>query len=106
MKKLIIFIQLLAAGIALQAQEDVYPAKAYAGKIYLTNGTVHVGNGQVIENGTIEINNGKIVQVGANITVPAGDAKVIDVKGKQVYPGMILPVTDLGLKEIANGVRG
>jgi imidazolonepropionase-like amidohydrolase len=90
----------------MQAQEDVYPAKASAGRLFLTNGTIHVGNGQVIENGTIEINNGKIVQVGPNITVPAGDAKIIDVKGKQVYPGMILPVTDLGLKEIANGVRG
>jgi imidazolonepropionase-like amidohydrolase len=105
MKKLIIFIQLLAAGIALQAQEDVYPAKAYAGKLYITNGTIHVGNGQVIENGTIEVENGKIVQVGAGVTVPAG-GKVVDVKGKQVYPGLILPVTDLGLKEIGNGVRG
>jgi imidazolonepropionase-like amidohydrolase len=106
MKKLIILIHCLAYWAAIQAQEDVYPAKAYAGKIYLTNGTVHVGNGQVIENGTIEINNGKIVQVGTNIAMSGGDAKVIDVKGKQVYPGMILPVTDLGLKEIANGVRG
>jgi imidazolonepropionase-like amidohydrolase len=106
MKKLIILIHCLAFFTAMQAQEDVYPAKANAGKIFLTNGTIHVGNGQVIENGTIEISNGKIVQVGPNITVTAGDAKVIDVKGKQVYPGMILPVTDLGLKEIANGVRG
>jgi imidazolonepropionase-like amidohydrolase len=105
MKKLIIFIQCLVLAVTLHAQEDVYPAKAYAGKLFLTNGTIHVGNGQVIENGTIEINNGKIVQVGASITV-AADAKVVDVKGKQVYPGMILPVTDLGLKEIANGVRG
>jgi len=92
--------------MAAVAQEDVYPAKAYAGKLYITNGTIHVGNGQVIENGTIEVNNGKIVQVGVNISVQAGDAKVIDAKGKQVYPGLILPVTDLGLKEIGNGVRG
>ncbi|MCS3796029.1 amidohydrolase family protein [Niastella sp. OAS944] len=105
MKKLIICIQLLAAGIALQAQEDVYPAKAITGKMYITNGTIHVGNGQVIENGTIEVENGKILQVGAGIAAPAG-AKVVDVKGKQVYPGLILPVTDLGLKEIGNGVRG
>jgi imidazolonepropionase-like amidohydrolase len=105
MKKLIIFIHCLALLIAVQAQEDVYPAKAYTGKLFITNGTIHVGNGQVIENGTIEVDNGKIVQVGANITVPA-DAKVVDAKGKQVYPGLILPVTDLGLKEIGNGVRG
>src|SRR4030095_14775608 len=31
---------------------------------------------------------------------------VIDAKGKQVYPGLILPESDLGLKEIANAVRG
>jgi imidazolonepropionase-like amidohydrolase len=105
MKKLIICIHLLAAGIALQAQEDVYPAKPYTGKLFITNGTIHVGNGQVIENGTIEVENGKILQVGAGIAAPAG-AKVVDVKGKQVYPGLILPVTDLGLKEIGNGVRG
>ena len=106
MKKLIIAIQCIAFCMAAVAQEDVYPAKAYAGKLYITNGTIHVGNGQVIENGTIEVNNGKIVQVGVNISVQAGDAKVIDAKGKQVYPGLILPVTDLGLKEIGNGVRG
>ncbi|HEX7691795.1 MAG TPA: amidohydrolase family protein, partial [Sediminibacterium sp.] len=54
---------------------------------------------------TIEVNNGKIVNVGTNIT-PAAGAKVVDASGKQVYPGLILPSTDLGLKEIANGVRG
>ncbi len=79
--------------------------KAYSGKLYITNGTIHVGNGQVIENGTIEVENGKITQIGAGIAAPAG-ARVVDVKGKQVYPGLILPVTDLGLKEIGNGVRG
>jgi imidazolonepropionase-like amidohydrolase len=89
------------------AQDDVYPAKPYKGKLFIINGTIHVGNGQVIEKGTIEVDNGKIVQVGANIAAPAGgDAKVIDAGGKQVYPGLILPVTDLGLKEIGNGVRG
>jgi len=38
--------------------------------------------------------------------VNQSDAKVVDAKGKQVYPGLILSETDLGLKEIANGVRG
>jgi imidazolonepropionase-like amidohydrolase len=88
----------------VQAQETVYPAKDYKGRLFITNGTVHVGNGQVLENATIEVNDGKIVRVGTGIT-PSGD-KVVDAKGKQVYPGLILPSTDLGLKEIANGVRG
>lgn len=88
------------------AQEDVYPAKDEKAHIFITNGTIHIGNGQVINNGTIEINDGKIVRAGENITVTQQNAKVIDAKGKQVYPGLILPVTDLGLKEIGSGTRG
>lgn len=84
----------------------MYPTKEYKGKLFITNGTVHVGNGQVIENATIEVNNGKIIQVGQNISVSQSDAKVVDAKGKQVYPGLILSETNLGLQEIANGVRG
>ena len=105
MKKIISPILALFAVGFINAQEVVYPTKEYTGRLFITNGTVHVGNGNVIENATIEVNNGKIVNVGTNIT-PAGGAKVVDAKGKQVYPGLILPSTDLGLKEIANGVRG
>jgi len=96
---------LMVATSLLYAQEVVYPAKDYTGRLFITNGTVHVGNGTVLEKATIEVNNGKIVNVGTNITPTAG-AKVVDASGKQVYPGLILPSTDLGLKEIANGVRG
>ncbi|WP_431211678.1 amidohydrolase family protein [Puia sp. P3] len=100
----ILAISFLAAA-TLKAQDDVYPAKPYKGKLFITGGTVHVGNGQVIEGGSVEVDNGKIIRVGTGLT-PAGDAKVVDAKGKQVYPGLILPVTDLGLKEIGSGVRG
>src|SRR5882757_8809807 len=98
----------LTTCFSVRAQDDVYPTAAYKGKLFITGGTIHIGNGQVIEGGTIAVDNGKIVQVGANVSVPSAstDVKVIDAKGKQVYPGLILPVTDLGLKEIANGVRG
>jgi imidazolonepropionase-like amidohydrolase len=97
----------LLATLTARAQDDVYPAKDYKGRLYITGGTIHIGNGQVIEGGTIAVDNGKIVQVGPNITVPSGaDVKVVDARGHQVYPGIILSVTDLGLKEIANGVRG
>jgi len=104
-RKLRLLPVLLLGFTAVQAQDDVLPAPAYKGKLFITGGTIHVGNGQVIENGTIEIDNGKIVKVGADATAPAG-AKVVDAKGKQIYPGLILSVTDLGLKEIGSGVRG
>jgi imidazolonepropionase-like amidohydrolase len=101
------FVAFLLFAPGTRAQDDVYPAKDYKGKLYITGGTIHIGDGQVIEGGTIAVDNGKIVQVGQNISIPSGnDIKVIDAKGRQVYPGLILPVTDLGLKEIANGVRG
>src|SRR5438105_56503 len=104
MKKTFFILSFFIA-INVSAQEDVYPVPASAGLIFITNATIHVGNGQVINNGTIKINNGKIEETGTNISIPA-DAKVFDVKGKQVYPGMILPNTDVGLKEIGSGVRG
>jgi len=98
---------LLLATCFIQAQEVVYPTKEFKGRLYITNGTVHVGNGTVLENATVEVNNGKIVNVGSGISVSSGgDTKVVDAKGKHVYPGLILSSTDLGLKEIANGVRG
>ena len=58
-----------------------------------------------MENATVEINNGKVVGVSTNKAAGGGDSKVIDARGKQVYPGLILASTDLGLKEISNGVR-
>jgi imidazolonepropionase-like amidohydrolase len=103
MKK--IYSTILALSVTMgmvQAQEVVYPSRD-AGRVFITNGTVHVGNGTVIENATIEINNGKIVSV-----TPSGSGsggKVIDAKGKHVYPGLILSSSDLGLKEIGAGVR-
>ena len=107
MKKIIsnITALLLLTGFA-KAQETVYPAKEYKGRFYITNGTVHTGTGQVLENTTIEVNNGKITKMAAGLAVPQGDSKVFDATGKHVYPGLILPSSDLGLKEIANGVRG
>ena len=88
------------------AQETVYPAKDFKGVLFITHGTIHVGNGQVIPDGTIQINQGKIEKVGTNIPVSPAGAKVIDAKGKQVYPGLISSNTDLGLKEVSEGVRG
>ncbi|MBS1621755.1 MAG: amidohydrolase family protein [Bacteroidetes bacterium] len=105
MKKIFFsLISFLLFTVMVKAQDDVYPAAAQKGTIYITNATIHVGNGQVIENGTIEIKDGKISKVGAGISA---SGNIIDAKGKQVYPGLILPNTDLGLREIAgNAVRG
>lgn len=106
MKKYTTIAAALLMSLSSWAQETVYPAPAYKGMLFIKNGTVHVGNGQVLENTTIQINNGKIEKIGANLTIPADNVKVYDAAGKHVYPGLIMSSTNTGLKEIGSGVRG
>ena len=108
MKKFLsIILSVFAFATTVFAQDDLYPAPENKGLFFIKNATLHVGNGQVIENATIQVNNGKIEKVGQDITVPADNAKVYDVKGKQVYPGLILSSSALGILEIGgNAVRG
>jgi imidazolonepropionase-like amidohydrolase len=103
MKKLIILLVVCFSN-TLMAQENVYPAKENKGLVFIKNGTVHVGNGQVIENCTIKIDGSKIVEVGTSVSIPSDGVKVFDAKGKHVYPGLILAASQLGLVEI-NSVR-
>jgi hypothetical protein len=72
----------------------------------LSGGTIHTGTGEVIENGTLVFVSGKITMVGksADIKVETSAYEVIDVTGKQIYPGLIFPNTSLGLVEIGSGV--
>ncbi|MET0391875.1 MAG: amidohydrolase family protein [Chitinophagaceae bacterium] len=106
MKKYIFFLLSVLFTTAAVAQDDVYPAPANKGVFFIKNATIHVGNGQVISQGSIKVNNDKIEQVGTGISVPA-DARVIDAQGRHVYPGLILCVSQLGIKEIAgNAVKG
>ena len=87
-----------------KAQENVYPAPAQKGIVAISNATIHVGNGQVLPESNIVFENGKITAVG-KVVIPA-NATVIEAKGKQVYPGFILPSSDIGLHEVGSGVRG
>ncbi len=102
MKKIISIVLSVLLLNVVSAQDNVYPAKAYNGLMFIKNAIIHVGNGQVIENGMIEIRNGKIVKVGPNGAVPADDVRVIDAKGSHVYPGLILSNSNVGLVDISS----
>jgi imidazolonepropionase-like amidohydrolase len=65
--------------------------------ILLRGGAVHTVSGPVIENGSVLMRNGKIIGVGRNLAAPDG-YKVIDITGKDVYPGMIDAASRLGLE--------
>lgn len=99
MKKFIISISFVSLLLTTKAQDNVYPAPKQTGSTVITNATVHVGNGQVLNNATIVITDGKIAAVGTNVQIPAGATRV-DAAGKHVYPGLISPVSNLGLVEI------
>jgi len=100
--RFILLILVFFSLINASSQENVYPAKENKGIIFIKNATIHVGNGKVIENGTVKISNSKIEQVGADIAVAGGDnVTIVDAKGKHVYPGLILPVSSLGLVEVS-----
>ena len=103
MKQLLSIILVFIVASTATAQDNVYPAKENKGVFYITNGTVHVGNGQVIENCTVKITDSKITEVGTGVQVASG-ARVINAKGKHVYPGLILSASQLGLAEV-NSVR-
>ena len=86
---------------SLQAQWIPSPGKAQEKTILITGGTIHVGNGQIIEDGLISFSNGKIELVQATQKQSLGeDIEIIDATGKHIYPGLISPNTANGLIEI------
>lgn len=98
MKKIIFYIAATLSITNVWAQETISPATAQNETIALTNATIHVGNGQVINNGTVVLKNGKITEVAANASTVG--ARIIDCSGKQIYPGLILSDVQIGLIEV------
>src|SRR5437016_12675609 len=54
-----------------------------------TNARIVTAPGKVIEKGTLVIRNGVITAVGASAAIPA-DARVWDMSGMTLYPGLII----------------
>src|SRR5580658_7238703 len=67
--------------------------------ILLRGATVHPVSGPDIADGAVLVRDGKIAEVGTHIAVPKG-ARVIELKGLHIYPGMIDSATEIGLSEI------
>lgn len=99
MKKIFLNLLIILTSNMLVAQDDVYPAKKQSAPIFIKNGMVHVGNGQILTNTSIEIKEGKITAIGNNIA-PSSNSITVDATGKHVYPGLILSNSTLGLVEI------
>ena len=89
----------LTATLSAQPPDPVPPQSQ---PIALVGGTAHLGNGAVIENAVVAFEAGKLKLVSqASGGGLDGKYQVIDVKGQHVYPGLILPHSDLGLTEVS-----
>lgn len=67
--------------------------------ILLRGATVHPVSGPDIADGSVLMRDGRIAEVGARLAPPKG-ARVVELKGLHVYPGMIDSATEIGLSEI------
>ena len=106
MKKYLIIIFACSIACIAKAQDNISPAKPYAGTIIIQNATVHAGTGAVLNNTSIKITNGKIEKISTDMSADMAGEKIIDATGMQVYPAFIMSNTNTGLKEIANQVKG
>lgn len=72
-------------------------------RILLTNGTLHVGNGEMVSSAAIGIENGKIKFVKNALATTIKQSEwdtIIDLQNQHVYPGFVAPNSTLGLTEI------
>lgn len=85
------------AAVALAA--PLVPVPAPGTPVLLRGGTVHPVSGPDLAGGDVLIVQGKIAAVGIRLAAPAG-ARIVDLAGRHVYPGLIAANTLLGLHEI------
>jgi imidazolonepropionase-like amidohydrolase len=76
------------------------PVAAQENPVVLKGATIHTVTKGVITNGTIVLEKGKITAIGGPEIATPRAAKVVDVTGKHIYPGLIDAYSTVGLTEI------
>ena len=95
-------ILLVAMTVQVVCAQVPVPAQPQQKPVMLIGATVHTASGQTISNGAVAFDKGKITYVGAAASAPADRSgyEVLNVSGKHVYPGFLIPNSRLGLQEI------
>lgn len=103
MKIKYILILIFTASFSWAAAQVPTPADSQSEAILLTGGVAHLGNGKVIKNSLIGFDKGKLTLVAdaTSSKIDAADYKVINIDGQHVYPGFILPNSQVGLEEVS-----
>lgn len=102
MKTRLLSLALLWCSVSLFAQ-DYFPKNdgvksKNTNYTVFTNAKIFITPTQVISNGTLVIQNGKVIQVGTNISIPT-NAVVNNLNGKSIYPSFIDMYTDFGIEK-------
>lgn len=94
-------LTLLMVAIAAACFAQQTPAPEQTESILILGGTAHLGTGSKLEGAAVGFKDGVITLVTSekNLDPNAWD-RVIDAKGKHIYPGFIAPNSTLGLQEI------
>jgi imidazolonepropionase-like amidohydrolase len=96
----------IAASAGAQVRMTVPPQSQ---PVVLRGATIHTVTNGTIPNGMIVLDKGKITAIGTNVTVPP-NAKVVDVTGKHIYPGLIdaystVGITEIGAVDVSNDIN-
>ena len=75
------------------------PGPAQTRPVVLKNATIHPVSKDSIERGMLLFDDGVITEIGTTVTVPKG-ARIIDLTGRHVWPGLIEAHSHTGLVEI------
>lgn len=70
--------------------------------VVLRGATIHTVTKGTIQNGTIVLERGKITAIGGPEVAAPRAAKVVDVTGKHIYPGLIDAYSTVGITEIGS----
>ena len=92
--KIVLTLLLIGASLGSWAQ---------AKRILLTNGFLHVGNGQTMESALVGIVDGKITIVQNSLATTINKKEwdtIINLNGQHIYPAFVAPNSTLGLTEI------
>jgi imidazolonepropionase-like amidohydrolase len=104
MKTKYILLLIFTATIGWAVAQVPTPADPQSEAILLKGGVAHLGNGKVIKNSLIGFDEGKLTLVAdaTSAKIDVAGYKIIDISGKHVYPGFILPNSSVGLEEVSS----
>ena len=92
----------LAATAATAGAQVTMPVAPQSNPVVLKGATIHTVTKGTIQNGTIVLDKGKITAIGGPEVQAPRAAKIVDVTGKHIYPGLIDAYSTVGITEIGS----